>query len=202
MNLKNLIAVAALSAPSLALAANYEIDSAHSAAQFSVRHMMVSNVRGQFSKVSGTAVLDDKDPKKSMIDATIDASTIDTREPKRDAHLKSPDFFDVEKFPTITFKSTDVKKTGKGKYTAKGDLTMHGVTKPVVLAIESAETELKDPWGNVKRGAVATTKVNRKDFGLNWNQALEAGGVLVGDEVQVTLDIELAHKEGTTASNK
>ena len=202
MNRKMWIAVAALALPSLAFAGSYEIDASHSSAQFSIRHMMVSNVRGEFSKLSGTAVLDDKDPKASKIEATIDAATINTREPKRDEHLRSPDFFDTAKFPTITFKSTEVKKAGKGKYKVKGDLTMHGVTKPVVLDVASPESELKDPWGNVKRGAVATTKLNRKDFGLGWNQALEAGGVIVGEDVTVTIDLELNRKDGPTAAAK
>ena len=202
MQLKSLFVAAALVAPSLAFGASYEIDPAHSAAAFAVKHMMVSTVRGEFDKVSGTVVLDEKDLKKSRIDATIDATTISTRNEKRDAHLKSPDFFDVEKFPTITFKSTDVKAAGKGKFKVAGDLTLHGVTRPVVLDVESAATEAKDPYGNIKRGAVATTKLNRKDFGLSWNAALETGGVAVSDEVVVTIDLELNRTDAKTAAAK
>lgn len=179
--------------PALAFAADYEIDSAHSSATFSVRHMMVSNVRGEFGKASGTVQLDEKNPAKSKVEATIDATTINTREAKRDAHLKSADFFDVAKYPTITFKSTKVEKAASG-YKVTGDLTMHGVTKPVVLDVAALTPEIKDPYGNTKVGTTATTKLNRKDWGLTWNKALEAGGVVVGDEVQITLDLELNKK--------
>jgi polyisoprenoid-binding protein YceI len=191
--------VAALAIPSFAFAATYEIDSSHSSAGFAVKHVMVSTVRGEFQKVSGTIVLDDKNLKASKVEASIDASTINTREPKRDEHLKSADFFDVKKFPNITFASTSVKSAGKGKYKVAGNLTMHGVTKPVVLDVDSPSTEVKDPYGNVKRGAVATTTVSRKDFGLNWNAALEAGGVVVGDDVKITIDLELNKKPDAAA---
>ncbi|MCI0669189.1 MAG: YceI family protein, partial [Myxococcaceae bacterium] len=159
MNVKSLLAAAVLCLPSLALGASYEIDPVHSSANFNIKHLMVATVRGEFTKVSGTVTLDEKDPKKSVVEATIDAASIDTHEAKRDNHLKSPDFFDVAKFPTLTFKSTDVKKLGKGKYEVKGDLTMHGVTKPVVLAVDAPDTEVKDPGGNIRRGATATTKL-------------------------------------------
>jgi polyisoprenoid-binding protein YceI len=184
------IFAAALVLPSLAMATEYQLDSAHTAATFSVRHMMVSNVKGEFSNVKGTISYDPKKPANTTIDATIDTTTINTREPKRDAHLKSPDFFDVEKFPTMTFKSKKATSAGKDKLKVVGDLTMHGVTKEVTLDVSNLTGEVKDPWGNAHVGATATTKLNRKDFGLNWNKALEAGGVLVGDEVQVTIDIE------------
>jgi len=170
----------------------YTIDSAHSSAGFSVRHMMVSNVRGQFSKVAGTIVYDEKNLDASKVDATIDVTTINTREEKRDAHLKSPDFFDVEKFNTMTFKSTSFYREN-GKVMVKGDLTIHGVTKPVVLTVDGPSPEVKG-MGGYRVGASATTTINRKDFGLTWNRALEAGGVVVGDEVQVTVDIEAARK--------
>lgn len=172
----------------------WEIDTAHSSAQFSIRHLMVSNVRGEFGKVTGTVVYDAKDPKKSTVEASIDVNSINTREEKRDAHLKAPDFFDVAKFPAITFKSKKVEPAGKGKMKIIGDLTIHGVTKTVTLDAEGPATEVKDPWGNVKSGAVATTKINRKDFGLGWNKALETGGVVVGEEVSITIDIELTKK--------
>jgi polyisoprenoid-binding protein YceI len=196
---KSVITLAALVAPSFAFASTWEIDSSHSSAQFAVKHMMVSNVRGTFGKTAGTVNLDDKDITKSTIEATIDAATINTNEPKRDEHLKSPDFFDVAKYPTITFKSTKVAKAGKN-LNVTGDLTMHGVTKPVTLAVEGPTPETKDAWGNVRRGAVATTKIKRSDFGLTWNKALEAGGVAVGDEVTITLDLEVTKKAEASAA--
>jgi polyisoprenoid-binding protein YceI len=199
MNLKALFAAAALAAPSLAMAAEYDIDPAHSAASFAVRHLMVSNVRGEFGKVTGSLNLDEKDVSKSTVVATIDASTLNTREAKRDEHLKSPDFFDVAQYPTLSFKSTKVEKAGKGNLKVTGDLTLHGVTKPVVLAVEGPSAEAKDPWGNTKRGFTATTKLNRKDFGLTWNKNLETGGVLVGDEVAVTIDLQLVKKAAAQA---
>jgi polyisoprenoid-binding protein YceI len=179
-----------------ALAADWEIDPAHTTAQFSVKHMMITTVRGTFDKVAGNVTLDDKDPTKSNVELTIDASTINTHEPKRDAHLKSPDFFDVAKTPNITFKSTKIDKAGKGKFKVTGDLTMRGVTKPVVLNVEGPTPEVKNPMGKLVRGVVATGKINRKDWGLNWNKALEAGGVLVSDEVQLQVDAELVQKPG------
>jgi len=196
--LKSALAAAVLAAPSFAAAAEFEIDAAHSAANFSVKHLMVSNVKGAFSKVTGTINLDEKDLTKSSVDATIDATTINTNEPKRDEHLKSADFFDTAKYPTITFKSNKVAKAGKN-LKVTGDLTMHGVTKPVVLDVEGFTSEAKDPWGNIKRGGVATTKINRKDFGLSWNKALETGGVAVGEEVTITLDLELTKKQAPAA---
>ena len=196
-NRRSLILGAALALvlPASAFAADYEIDPVHSSASFSVKHMMVSTVRGQFNKLSGTFLYDEKNPAKSKLEATIDASSIDTNEPKRDEHLKSPDFFDVAKYPTITFKSTKVEKGAKGHLKVTGDLTMHGVTRPVTLDVEGPTAPAKDPWGNVKVGATATTTVNRKDFGLNWNKALETGGVMVSDEVKITIDAELGQKK-------
>lgn len=186
----------------LAGAATWEIDSAHSGAHFSVRHMMVSNVRGDFGKVTGTVVFDAKNPKAAQVNATIDVSSINTREPKRDEHLRSPDFFDAAKFPTITFKSKRVEQAGEGKYKVVGDLTIRGVTKEVTLDVEGPAPEAKDPWGNVKSGATATTKINRKDFGLAWNKVLETGGVAVGEEVKITLDIELNKKPDAAPAKK
>jgi polyisoprenoid-binding protein YceI len=170
---------------------SWQIDPSHSSAHFSVRHMMVTNVRGEFSRLSGTLRLDASDITKSYVEATIEADSINTRDAQRDAHLKSADFFDVEKYPTIEFRSTRITRKGPGELAVAGDLTIHGVTRPVVLAVEAEDVELKDPYGNVKRGATATTTINRKDFGLTWNVALEAGGVIVGDEVKITLDVEL-----------
>ena len=185
----------ALSLPAVAGASQWDIDPAHSTAEFSVKHMMVSTVKGHFGKVTGTVNLEDKDPTKSQVDVVIDASTIDTREAKRDAHLKSPDFFDVAKFPTITFRSTKVAKAGKGKYKVTGDLNMRGITKSVVLDVEGPTNAVKNLMGQMTRGAVATTKINRKDWGLNWNKPLEqAGGVLVSDEVKIEVNAELIER--------
>jgi polyisoprenoid-binding protein YceI len=193
MRQRSLAVAVSLFVSSWAYASTWEIDPVHSSATFSIRHMTVSNVRGEFGKVTGTVDWNDADVTKSTVQATIDVSTLNTREPKRDGHLKSPDFFDVEKYPTITFKSTQVKKVGPNHVKVIGDLTMHGVTKPVTL--DATYTgEVKDPGGNIKRGVSAKTKVNRKDFGLIWNKTLETGGVLVGDEVDIALDLELAKK--------
>jgi polyisoprenoid-binding protein YceI len=188
------VAALALAAPFAASADTFEIDTAHSSSGFSVRHLMVSNVKGEFAKVTGTLNLDDKDVTKSTVEATIDVNTLTTREPKRDEHLKSPEFFDAAKYPTITFKSTKVEKAGEGKLAVTGDLTLHGVTKPVVLAVEGPTAEQKDPWGNTKRGASASTKISRKEFGLTWNKALETGGAMIGDEVAINIDLELNKK--------
>ncbi len=185
------IVLAALALP--VLAADYNIDSTHSAAQFSVRHLMVSNVRGEFSKVTGKVVYDDAQPTATAVEASIDVSTVTTREEARDKHLKSPDFFDVAKYPDFSFKSTGVKKTAQGLDVA-GNLTIHGVSKPVVLHVSGITKEIKDPFGLLRRGATATTVINRKDFGMTWNKDLDGGGVVVGDEVTITLDIEVTRK--------
>lgn len=171
----------------------WEIDPSHSSAGFSVRHMMIAKVHGAFSKLSGNLRLDRKDPAQSSVEAVIDASSIDTREPKRDEHLRSADFFDVQKFPSIRFKSKAVRQDG-GDLQVVGDLTLHGVTREVTLNVEGLDSEMKDPWGNIKIGASASTKIKRKDFGLNWNAALETGGVLVGDDVTITLDVQFVKK--------
>ena len=191
-----IMSLAILATPALAVAAPtaYDIDGGHSSAQFSVKHLMVSTVRGEFGKVAGALNLDDADVTKSSVEATIDAASINTRDEKRDGHLKSPEFFDTAKFPNLTFKSTKVEKAGKDKLKVTGDLTMHGVTKPVVLDVEGPTAEMKDPWGNVKRGASGTTKISRKDFGISWNKSLDQGGVVLGDEVAITLDLELNKK--------
>lgn len=168
----------------------YKIDPAHTSVHFSVRHMMVSNVRGEFAKVSGTVVLDSENPASSTVEATIDVSSIATRDQQRDAHLKSADFLDAEKYPTIEFRSTKVQMhPGGAKLT--GNLTIHGVTREITLDVEGSTQEVKDPWGNQRIGASATGVLSRKDFGLTWNAALEAGGVLVGDEVKITIDVEV-----------
>jgi len=171
----------------------WNIDSAHSGVHFSVKHLVVATVRGQFDKVSGSVVIDPLDPAGSSVHALIDAASIDTREPQRDAHLRSPDFLDVDRFPTIEFRSTAVARTEDG-YAVTGDLTIHGVTRPVVLTVEATDDEIRDHVGNLKRAATATTKINRKDFGLTWNVALEAGGFVVGDEIRIEIDVELLHQ--------
>ena len=192
---KTTIAIVMLIAlPVLAHADNWALDPAHTNVEFTVRHMMISNVKGQFQKTSGTVTINGSDPTSAKIDATIDATSIDTRVDKRDAHLKSPAFLDVDKFPTITFKSNKVEADGPGKWKVKGDLTLHGVTKPVVLEVESTGTPITDPMGNTRAGASATTKISRKDFGLTWNQPLETGGVMVGDEVAISIDVEAIKK--------
>jgi polyisoprenoid-binding protein YceI len=172
----------------------YTIDPAHASAGFKVRHLMVANVHGEFSGVTGTVVYDPQNPANSKVETTIDARTIHTRDEQRDAHLKSADFFDVATYPTITFASTKVEKTGDDEWKVAGNLTIHGVTKQVVLAVEGPAPEVKDPWGNVKTGVSATTKIKRSDFGLVWNAALETGGVLVGEDVTITLEAELQRK--------
>ena len=170
-------------------ATRWAIDPAHSTANFSIRHMMIAKVHGGFSKVSGILQFDRDALQNSSIQAVIDAASIDTREPKRDEHLRSADFFDVQKYPTLTFNSKKVAEDGDG-FAVLGDLTIHGVTKEVTLTVEGLDSEMKDPWGNIKIAASATTKIKRKDFGLSWNAALETGGVLVGDDVTITLDIQ------------
>lgn len=168
----------------------YNVDPAHSSASFSIKHMMIAKVHGGFEKLSGKLVYDPAQPEKAVVEATIETASINTREAQRDAHLKSADFFDAEKFPTITFKSKRVEKLGDDELKVTGDLTIHGVTKEVVLNVEGPSAELKDPWGNAKIGASAKTKIKRKDFGLNWNAALEAGGILVGEDVNIELDLQ------------
>ena len=171
-------------------AATWNLDPVHSVAEFKVKHMMISNVKGQFHGLTGLLVLDESNVANSRVEATIDATTITTRDPQRDGHLKSPDFFDVEKHPTLSFLSTSVKRTGDDELAMTGDLTIHGVTRQVTFNVEGPTPPNKDPWGNTRVGLSATTKINRKDFGLTWNTALETGGILVGDEVTITLDVQ------------
>lgn len=170
--------------------ATWNIDPAHSVAEFKVRHMMITNVKGQFTVVNGILALDENDLSNSHVEASLDATSVNTREAQRDTHLKSADFFDVEKFPTLSFKSTRVKRVGDGELAVAGDLTIHGVTRNVVFNVEGPTAPGKDPWGNTRIGLSATAKINRKDFGLTWNAALETGGILVGDEVTITLDVQ------------
>ncbi len=194
---KSAIAIAiaiAVALPVLVHADTWQIDPAHTNVEFTVRHLMISNVKGQFQRTSGTISANGTDAASAKIDATIDASSIDTRVDGRDAHLKSGDFLDVAKFPAITFKSTKVEAAGPGKWKVTGDLTLHGVTKPVVLDVEGAGAPIHDPMGHTRAGASATTKIDRRDFGLTWNKALEAGGVMVGDEVAISIDVEAIKK--------
>ena len=168
----------------------WNIDPVHAVAEFKVKHMMIANVKGQFSKVSGVLKLDESDLTKSSVEASIEAASIETRDADRDAHLKSADFLDVEKYPTLTFRSDRVSKTGDGEISVEGDLTIHGVTRKVTFEVEGPTPPAKDPWGNTRLAISGTTKINRKDFGLNWNAALETGGILVGDQVTINLDAE------------
>jgi polyisoprenoid-binding protein YceI len=168
----------------------WKLDPAHSHAEFKVRHMMISNVKGSFTALAGTLTENATDPTRSTIEASIDVASIATGDAQRDGHLKSPDFFDAEKYPQMTFKSTRVERKGEEEYRVTGDLTIHGVTKPVTFEVEGPTAPGKDPWGNTRIGLSATTKINRKDFGLNWNAALETGGILVGEDVQITLEAQ------------
>jgi polyisoprenoid-binding protein YceI len=182
-----LIAALALAASALAQTTTWQIDPAHSSAQFSVRHLGVSTVRGAFTKVSGSAKYDPADPTKLSLDATIDATSVDTHVDMRDNDLRGENFLDVKKYPTITFRSKHVESAGGGKLRLTGDLTIHGTTKEVVLDVDGPSPEVKDPWGNQRIGASATTKISRKDFGVN----ADAG--MVGDDLNITIDAELIH---------
>jgi polyisoprenoid-binding protein YceI len=186
---------AALSLPAPAANSNWQIDPAHSSAQFSVRHMAISTVRGAFSKVTGSVVFDDKDVSKSTVEVTIDANFVDTRVPDRDNDLRSEKFFDVVHYPSITFKSKRVEQVAPGKLKVTGDLTIRGTTKEVVLDVEGPTAPMKDPWGNTRNAATATTKINRQDFGVKWNATLDNGGVVVGDDVSIIIDVELVKKD-------
>jgi polyisoprenoid-binding protein YceI len=182
---------ATLTLSASATTTTWQIDPKHSDAQFAVTHLMISTVRGEFHSINGTVVFDDKDVSKSSVNVTLDATTVDTREPDRDKHLKSPDFFDVAKYPTITFKSTKVEQAGPGKLKVTGDLTIHGVTKSAVLDVEGPKDAIKDPWGMQRSAVTATTKINRKDFSVNWAGKMDTGGAVVGDDVNITLDVEM-----------
>ena len=177
-------------APAAIGTSTWTIDPVHSIAEFRVRHLMISNVRGQFTGVSGTLTFDESDPAKSHVSASIDVATIDTRDPQRDTHLKSADFFDVEKFPTLTFKSSRVTRAADGGVIVAGPLTIHGVTREVEFEVEGPTPPVKDPWGNTRVGVTAVTKINRTEFGLSFNAAMETGGVMVGEIVTITLELE------------
>ena len=170
----------------------WQIDPAHTHVAFAVKHLMIATVRGRFGDVAGTVIVPGDDFSRAQVEATIGVASIDTREPQRDGHLKSPDFFEVEKYPTMTFKSRRVEPTGHedDRSSLTGDLTMHGVTREIVLDL-TLEGRTKDPYGNNRAGFSATGKINRKDFGLGWNQLLETGGVMVGEDVKVSIDAEI-----------
>jgi len=189
-----LIAMFTLSIPVFGDAATWQIDPDHSSFQFKVRHLMVSNVKGDFTKAKGVVTIDERDIANLKLEITIDAASVNTGHAKRDEHLRNADFFDVARYPTITFVSKRAEKAGMDRLKVIGDLTMHGVTREVTVDVEGPTQEVKDPWGNFRRGATATTKINRKDFDLTWNRVLETGGVVVGEDVDIFVEIELIKK--------
>jgi polyisoprenoid-binding protein YceI len=181
---------AAAASPATTTTSTWNIDPVHSAAEFRVRHMMISNVRGRFTGVSGKLNYHSADVAKSRVEASIDAASIDTRDPQRDTHLKSPDFFDVEKFPALTFSSSRVTRRADGGILVSGPLSIHGVTREVEFSVEGPTPPVKDPWGNTRVGVTASTTIDRREFGLTFNAPLETGGVMVGEEVHITLELE------------
>jgi len=176
----------------------WQIDPAHSAAHFSVRHLMISNVRGEFSKLSGGALIDSADPTRSSVEVSMEVASINTREPQRDEHLRSADFFDAANHPTITFRSKRIAAAGADHFKVTGDLTIRGNTKEVTFDVEGPTPAVKDPWGNIRAGLTATTKINRKDFGVAFNALTETGGLVVGDEVSISIEAELIQQAATT----
>jgi len=196
--MKKLFSVAALLAfaalPALAQTNAWKVDPNHTAAQFSVKHLGVSTVRGAFMKTSGEIQLDEKDVTKSQVEVTVDTTSVDTRNETRDKDVKSPNFLDVAVYPTMTFKSRRITTAGDGKFKMTGDLTLHGVTKEVTFDVDGPSPAIKDPWGNLRRGASATATINRQDFGINYNKMLDTGGLVVSNEVQITIDIEFIRR--------
>jgi len=185
-------------APQISKTARWQIDPAHSAAHFSVRHMMISNVRGEFTKMKGSALIDPANPAKSSVEVTIEAASLNTREPQRDEHLRSADFLDVANHPTLSFRSKRIEEMGTGHFKLTGDLTIRGVTREVAFDLEGPTPPMKDPFGNTRIGIEATSKIDRKEFGVSFNSLTEAGGLLVGDEVKITVEAELIEKaQGT-----
>jgi polyisoprenoid-binding protein YceI len=180
----------ATTASTPATTTTWKLDPAHSHAEFKVKHMMISNVKGSFNGLSGTLTENNGDPTLSVVEASVDVNTVATGDAQRDAHLKSADFFDAEKYPTMTFKSTSVKPNGDGGYNVTGDLSLHGQIRQQTFVVDGPSAPGKDPWGNTRIGLSATTKISRKDYGLNWNAALETGGILVGDDVTITLEVQ------------
>jgi polyisoprenoid-binding protein YceI len=188
------IAAAALLIPTLSSASSWQIDPDHSSIQFKVRHLMVSNVKGVFHKVSGLVEIDDLEITRSRVSVTIETASIDTGVAKRDEDLRSATFFDVARYPTMTFVTKKVVRSGPDSLRVTGDLTIHGVTREVTLDVDGPSPAIKDPWGGMRRGASATARINRKDFGLTYNKVVETGGVMVGDEVSISLEVEMVRK--------
>jgi polyisoprenoid-binding protein YceI len=186
--------VGVLSLPVFASGSTWQIDPAHSSFQFKIRHLTVSNVKGEFDKSSGNVTLDDQDPTKLKVEVRIEAGSVNTHHAMRDEHLKGPDFFDVTKFPFITFVSKKVVLDGVNRLKITGDLTIKGVTKEVTVDVEGPTAEIKDPGGNLRRGATGTARINRKDFGMTWNKILDTGGLLVGEDVDLSIEVELVKK--------
>ena len=189
-----MIALFILFVPFFTDAATWQIDPDHSSFQFKVRHLTVSNVKGDFGKARGTVTMDDKDITQLKVELIIDAASVNTSHAKRDEHLRSPDFFDVAKYPTLTFVSKKVIKAGMNKLKVIGNLTIHGTTKDITVDVEGPTPEVKDPSGNFRRGATATANINRRDFGLTWNKTLDSGGLVVGEEVNIYIEVELVRK--------
>lgn len=189
-----MLACLALVIPAIAGAATYQLDPVHSSIQFKIRHLTVSNVTGTFNKIKGSATMEGEDPSTLKVDVTIEAASVDTGNEKRDQHLRTPDFLDVAKYPTITFVSKKVMKGDPGKLKVTGDLTIHGVTREITVDLEGPTSEVKDPWGGFRRGATGTTRIDRRDFGITWNTALDSGGMLVGNEVTIYVEVEWVKK--------
>lgn len=180
--------------PTLASASTWQIDPVHTNIQFMVRHLMISNVKGVFHKFNGAFEIDDKDITKTKTSAVVYVTSIDSGIEKRDEDLRSANFFEVAKFPTMTFVSKKISRVGSNKFKMTGDLTIHGITREVVLDMEGLESVVKDPWGGIRRGVTLSTKINRKDFGLTYNKVMETGGVVVGDEVVINIEVEMVKK--------
>jgi polyisoprenoid-binding protein YceI len=189
-----MIALFVLAIPVLTYTATWQMDPDHSSFQFKIRHLTVSNVKGDFNKSRGVVTIDDQNITNLKVEVFIDAASVNTGHAQRDQHLRGPDFFDVTKYPTITFVSKKVIKADTDRLKVVGDLTIHGVTREITVDVEGPTPEVKDPWGNFRRGATATTKINRRDFGLTWNKVLDTGGLVVGEEVNIYVEVELVRK--------
>ncbi len=189
-----LLVCLALAIPGIAGAATYQLDPVHSSIQFKIRHLTVSNVTGTFNKIKGSATMEGEDPATLKVEVAIEAASVDTGNEKRDQHLRTPDFLDVAKYPTITFVSRKVVKGEPGKLKITGDLTLHGVTREITVDLEGPTSEVKDPWGGFRRGATGTARIDRRDFGITWNTALDSGGMLVGNEVTIYVEVEWVKK--------
>jgi polyisoprenoid-binding protein YceI len=189
-----LFACLALVLPQIAGAATYQLDSVHSSIQFKIRHLTVANVTGTFNNLKGSATIEGEDPATLKVEVTIEAASVNTGHEKRDEHLKTPEFLDVAKYPTITFVSKKVMKGDPGKLKITGDLTLHGVTRDITVDLEGPTPEIKDPWGNFRRGASGTGKIDRRDFGITWNKSLDAGGLVMGNEVTIYVEVEWVKK--------